>query len=143
MSPQGSASAHDLTRFVGLLRELDEAGIEYVVIGGCAVGAYARLGGEAVFSADLDLYLSEPGLDELLSWAREQAVTIEKLPQPRSVPVAVLRDVGPKVVPGLSRRLASCANAVVIPSARLFIRTTAVRTESNAAIRANGECVSE
>jgi hypothetical protein len=91
MSSQGSAPAHDLTHFVALLRELDEAAIEYVIIGGCAVGAYARLGGEAVVSADLDLYVSESGLDELLAWARAQAVTIEKLPQPRSVPVAVLR----------------------------------------------------
>jgi hypothetical protein len=91
MSAQGSAPAHDLTRFVALLQQLDEEGIEYVVIGGCAVGAYARLSGEAVFSADLDLYLSESSLEELLSWARDHAMTIEKLPQPRSVPVAVLR----------------------------------------------------
>lgn len=39
MSSPPSSSARDLTHFISLLEELDEEGIEYVVIGGCAVGA--------------------------------------------------------------------------------------------------------
>jgi hypothetical protein len=78
--------AHSLEDFVRFFRELEQAAIDFVVIGGCAVGAYARLAGLRVISSDLDLYVSEAALQELLSWARATRVTIEKLPSPRAVP---------------------------------------------------------
>ena len=49
------SSIDDYLDLFGLLAGL---GIEFVVIGGCAVGAYARLLGEQVLSADLDLLVT-------------------------------------------------------------------------------------
>jgi hypothetical protein len=51
-TPQAASSVED---YVELFQILAGLGTEFVVIGGCAVGAYARLVGERVFSADLDL----------------------------------------------------------------------------------------
>jgi hypothetical protein len=74
-----------------MLQLLYRRGTDYVVIGGCAVGAYAQLQGEAVFSADLDIMTTSKALHELLTWAPHQGVEVVKVPQPRSIPVAVLQ----------------------------------------------------
>ncbi|MFN3200272.1 MAG: hypothetical protein ACE366_17880 [Bradymonadia bacterium] len=80
----------DLTDFGEFLRHAEREGTEYTVIGGCAVGAYARIAGEAVFSAALDLYLSQDALNELLRWAERQGAHVLKRPKPRAVPVALI-----------------------------------------------------
>lgn len=82
--------SRSLTSFSEFLRNLGESGIPFTVIGGCAVGAYARMRGERVFSDDLDLYVTDSALEELLEWAREHGATITKRPRPRALPVAVL-----------------------------------------------------
>jgi catechol 2,3-dioxygenase-like lactoylglutathione lyase family enzyme len=84
------SSPHTIERFLDVLRAIDAGGFEFAVIGGCAVGAYARLAGEVVFSEDLDLYVSGETLDELLEYLEAAGATIIKRPQPRSTPVAVL-----------------------------------------------------
>jgi len=52
-------TASALEDYLELLEALARFGVELVVIGGCAVGAYARLIGEAVFSADLDVLVTD------------------------------------------------------------------------------------
>lgn len=81
---------HYLTDFAALLRALNDQGFPYVVIGGCAVGAYAELLGEKVPSVDLDLYTDPRTLETVLSWASQNGLKVLKRPQPRSPPVAVL-----------------------------------------------------
>jgi len=83
-------AAYTLKDFTSLLRLLAERGVDYVVIGGCAVGAYAQLQGEAVVSADLDIFTTSSALHELLAWAPLHGIVVVKQPQPRSIPVAVL-----------------------------------------------------
>jgi len=83
-------AAHTLSDFAGLLRLLAQGGLDFVVIGGCAVGAYAQLRGEGVVSADLDIITTSESLHELLAWAPRHGVAVLKRPQPRSLPVAVL-----------------------------------------------------
>jgi hypothetical protein len=89
--PQSSPA---LETYFGLLRRLAEAGFETVVIGGCAVGAYARLTGVTVVSRDLDLLATRATLEGILSDAATLGLSVEKWPQPRTVPVAVLRWAG-------------------------------------------------
>jgi len=84
-------SAHTLETYFGLLRRLDDAGFETVVIGGCAVGAYARSIGATIISQDLALLATQATLESILSDAAALNVSVEKWPQPRTVPVAVLR----------------------------------------------------
>lgn len=81
---------HDLKDFAGFLEQLDAAGIEFAVIGGCAVGAYAHLNDETVLSGDLDIFVTGHALGQLLQWAPRHGIEVHKRPQPRSVPVAVL-----------------------------------------------------
>src|SRR5688572_20869949 len=69
---------HDLKHFVPLLEQLGEAAIEYVVIGGCAVGLYAHLLGEAAPSTELELYVSNSALEELATWAEGAKLAVEK-----------------------------------------------------------------
>ncbi|MBN2194198.1 MAG: hypothetical protein JW751_15385 [Polyangiaceae bacterium] len=76
--------------FVEILRALDDAGFAYTVIGGCAVGAYARRCGLTVVSADLDLYVPAAALQELLAWLEASGAKVMERPQARSVPVAVV-----------------------------------------------------
>jgi hypothetical protein len=87
MAQEDQLSVEDFTAF---LRWLDDEGIPFVVIGGCAVGAYARLRGQTVFSADLDIYTTPRALDDIVAAAPAIGLTVRKLPQPRSVLVAVL-----------------------------------------------------
>lgn len=84
------STSRSLDDFVEFLRALQEAGFAYAVIGGCAVGAYARMCGLTVVSADLDIYVSATTLPELLAWAESVAIRVAKRPQTRTVPVAVL-----------------------------------------------------
>ena len=84
-------AAQDLRSYRQFLADLEDAGHDYVVIGGCAVAAYARQLDIELFSADLDLYASEKALREILDWARSRdGLRIAKRPKPRAVPVAVL-----------------------------------------------------
>jgi len=87
-------SAPTLESYFGFLRRLEEAGFEAVVIGGCAVGAYARSIGATVVSQDLDLLATQATLDGILADAAALDLSVEKWPQPRTVPVAVLRWAG-------------------------------------------------
>jgi hypothetical protein len=83
---QGSQTVEDYRE---LLAALAHAGFEVVVIGGCAVGAYARLVGETVVSGDLDVLVSQRTLEALVMEAKSLNLEIQKLPVPRSLPVAV------------------------------------------------------
>jgi hypothetical protein len=76
--------------YLDLFEVLARIGIEFVVIGGCAVGAYARLLGEQVVSGDLDLLVSWRSLEAVLADGGNFGVHVQKTPQPRSVPVALL-----------------------------------------------------
>jgi hypothetical protein len=90
MSTETTPPASPVEDYLDLLQALAEHGIDYVVIGGCAVAAYARHLGEAVFSNDLDLLVTRPALDRVIAEASSLGLTVEKLPAPRSVPVALL-----------------------------------------------------
>jgi hypothetical protein len=76
--------------FAELLAALEEEGFDYAVIGGCAVGAYGRLRGEEVLTMDLDLIASPTVVEEILDWAPKHGLTVNKRPQPRSIPTAFL-----------------------------------------------------
>ena len=90
MSPEAKETSLDLRAFVELLHRLGEQGIPFAVIGGMAVGAYARLRGETMFSADLDIVTTEATLQELIEAAPALSLEVLSRPQPRSVPVAVM-----------------------------------------------------
>lgn len=79
-----------LEDFADLLERLESEGFAFAVIGGCAVGAYARSIGATVISRDLDLYATQETLEDVLSLAPQWGATILKRPSPRAVPVAVL-----------------------------------------------------
>ncbi len=87
---QKSDSPRQLGDFAGFLRQLEEYGFEFAVIGGQAVAAYAQLLGEEVLSVDLDIYLTQKTLEELLAWAPRHGIRVIKRPQPRNIPVAFL-----------------------------------------------------
>jgi hypothetical protein len=76
--------------FAELLAALEKEGFDYAVIGGCAVGAYAHLRGEQVLTMDLDLIASPSVVDEIMNWAPKHGLTVNKRPQPRSIPTAFL-----------------------------------------------------
>ncbi len=86
--PAKAASA--LEDFLDLFEAVGAAGIDYVVIGGCAVAAYARLIGETVFSNDLDLLVTRRSLEGVIADGGIGGASLLKVPSPRSVPVAVL-----------------------------------------------------
>jgi len=86
-TPKTPSSVDD---YVDLFGELAGLGIEFVVIGGCAVGAYARLLGEQVLSGDLDLLVTSRSLEAVVAEASAIGAQVHKMPQPRSVPVALL-----------------------------------------------------
>lgn len=111
---------HDLGDYADFLRELEEHGILFAVIGGCAVGGYARLMGETVLSGDLDIYLPQESLNDLLAWLRRRGAEIRKRPRPRSVPVAVFFWDG-KEVNALSSSQALPAPQIVARTAREFV----------------------
>jgi hypothetical protein len=90
VSPQTPKTSPALEDYLELFEALAGAGIEFVVIGGCAVAAYARLLGETVFSNDLDLFVTQRALEAVVSDSGAIGLRVEKMPSPRSVPVAVL-----------------------------------------------------
>ena len=61
MSAPTKKTASALEDYLGLFRALEALGVEFVVIGGGAVGAYARLVGDTVFSDDLDIFVTQAG----------------------------------------------------------------------------------
>jgi len=74
---KGADSPSSLEDYLDLLEVLSGLGVESVVIGGCAVGAYARLIGETVFSGSI--------LQELVSRAPGDEVrgTIDRIARSR------------------------------------------------------------
>lgn len=58
-----------LSDFAEFLRKATDHGFDFVVIGGCAVGAYAQMQGETVLSADLDIYTTGRTLNDMIAWA--------------------------------------------------------------------------
>jgi hypothetical protein len=81
-----------LDDFVEFLARLTDAGIPFSIIGGCAVGVYARDLQQTVFSDDLDLCTTAEDLHRILALAgaTEPRLTIGKRPQARGLQVAVL-----------------------------------------------------
>lgn len=88
--PDPQTPAPSLELFRDLFASLDELGLGFVVIGGMAVGAYARQLGETVVSLDLDLFVTSQTLDEVQSLAATLDAQIVRRMQSRGLPVAVL-----------------------------------------------------
>lgn len=89
--PTTSAQATSpLVDYLELFEALASLGLEVVVIGGCAVGAYARLLGEAVHSNDLDLFVTRQCLDLILNESEALSLRLERMAAAREVPVTVL-----------------------------------------------------
>ncbi|MBI4602383.1 MAG: hypothetical protein HY721_10535, partial [Planctomycetes bacterium] len=96
--PEGpEKKALTIDDYAGFLRGLADAGFDFLVIGGIAVGGYLRLQGQELFSGDLDLYTTQETLDEILSWAPAHGARVLKRPQPRSIPTAFLEWDGKEV----------------------------------------------
>lgn len=91
MPPSPKEKTLTVEDFGAFLERLSQEGFECVVIGGCAVGAYAALRGDKVFTADLDVYADPETLDRILSWAARNGIPILKRPQPRTIPVAFIQ----------------------------------------------------
>jgi len=91
MPPESQKAPSSIDDYVDLFDVLAELGIEFVVIGGCAVGAYARLLGEQVFSEDLDLLVAWRSLETVLADGGASGLHVQKMPQPRTVPVALVQ----------------------------------------------------
>ncbi len=81
---------HSVEDYVDFLVGLVRLGVDFVVIGGCAVGVYARRAGVPCLSRDLDLYAGPQEIEEILAWAPSVGATVLKRPTPRSLGVAVL-----------------------------------------------------
>jgi hypothetical protein len=81
-----------LDDFVEFLALVSAAGIPFSIIGGCAVGVYARKLGQTIFSNDVDLCTTVDNLNQIIQLARANTplLTVAKLPQPRGIQVAVL-----------------------------------------------------
>jgi len=90
MSAETAKAAHTVEDFAGFLEDLATEGFVYSVIGGCAVAAYARMRGELVASVDLDIYVSQETLRDLLQWAPRRGARVVKRPRPRNIQVAFL-----------------------------------------------------
>ena len=97
MSAAEDQELHDLDDYSGFLHALEESSVEFAVIGGCAVGAYARLQGRSLVSADLDIIVSKEAMRDLLAWAPRQDIAVVKRPQPRSLQVAFLEWAGKEI----------------------------------------------
>ncbi len=97
MPASSAKSTHALTDFLDLLTLLSDEGLNAVVIGGCAVGAYAQLMGETILTSDLDLYAERATLEQIARSVKRRGATIRKVPKPRTVPVLVF-DYGDKEV---------------------------------------------
>jgi hypothetical protein len=89
MPASAKASSYSLEDFASFLSFLADSGVEFAVIGGCAVGAYAHLRGREVLSGDLDVYTRQEDLYLVVERVRRTGVPIRKTPRPRNVPVAM------------------------------------------------------
>lgn len=90
MPSDPAKKAHNLEDYGEFLSALTAEGFDFLVIGGCAVGAYAHLRGITLFSGDLDLYTDRDTLNRVLEWAPKHGIDVVKRPQPRAIPVAFL-----------------------------------------------------
>ncbi len=90
MPAEKKKSPYAVEDYSDFLSALSASGLEVLVIGGCAVGAYAALQGESVFSADLDIYTTLDTQIQILEWAPGNGVRVVQRPQPRSLSVAIL-----------------------------------------------------
>jgi hypothetical protein len=118
-SPRPQAS-YDLSRFGELLAAIEDAGFDVCVIGGIAVGAYGRLCGLPVVSADLDLFLAPRMMDDFLDWASGAGLTLVYRPQPRALQSAVL-DWGGITIDVLSESAGLPSPELVAARAREFV----------------------
>lgn len=113
-------AAHDLADFTSFLRQLDEEGFQFTVIGGCAVTAYAKMIDVELYSVDLDIYVTQETLRDLLDWAPRQGIRVVKRPRPRHLPVAFF-EVDGKEVNALTSTRGLPAPDVVARVARPFL----------------------
>jgi hypothetical protein len=90
MPAEEKKSSYSLEDYGDFLAALAEGGLEVLVIGGCAVGAYGRLRGESILSADLDLYTTIDTQIQIMAWAPAKGGRIVKRPQPRALSVVFL-----------------------------------------------------
>ncbi len=90
MSAEKKEDLHSLSDYADFLAALAESGLDVLVIGGCAVGAYAALRGERVLSHDLDVYATIDTQLQIMEWASAHGVPIVKRPQPRAISVVFL-----------------------------------------------------
>src|SRR5262245_26122177 len=91
MSTPSAQTTSALADYIELFEALGRLGVEVVVIGGCAVGAYARLLGETILSNDLDLLLTRRGLELIIDESEALGLRVESRATARQVPVTVLR----------------------------------------------------
>ncbi len=119
LQAETAQAAHRLADFTDFLRLLDKEGFQYTVIGGCAVTVYAKMIDIDLFSIDLDIYVTQETLHDLLNWAPRQGIPVVKRPQPRSIPVAFF-DVDGKEVNALTLSHGLPAPDVVARTARPF-----------------------
>lgn len=120
MPAREDQTPRDLNDFADFLRLLGEEGFQFTVIGGCAVTAYAKLIDVELYSFDLDLFVTQETLRDLLDWAPRQGFRVVKRPQPRHLPVAFL-DVDGMDVDALTSSFGLPAPDVVARAARAFI----------------------
>ena len=97
MPAAAAKSPHTLKDYAGLLAALTQDGLEVMVIGGCAVGAYAELRGETVYSGDLDVYTTTDTQIQVMDWAARHGIKLVKRPQPRALSVAFLEWQGKEI----------------------------------------------
>lgn len=100
--------------FVEILRVLVDAGVSFAVIGGCAVGCYARMLGSTVLSGDLDICVTEAALQDVLVLAEREGATLVSRPRPRGIPVAFVDWHG--------LELNALTGATGLPEARVVVR---------------------
>lgn len=120
MSTVPAKTAHHLAEFSDFLQRLGSEGFQFTVIGGLAVGVYADLLGEKLLSVDLDIYVTQETLHDLLDWAPRQGIRVVKRPQPRHIPVAFF-EVDGKEVNALTLTKGLPAPDVVARAARPFL----------------------
>jgi hypothetical protein len=97
VSAEEKESSHTVEDYAGFLADLERSGLEVLVIGGCAVGAYAALRGESVLSRDLDLYTTVDTQLQVMEWAAGRGIRIVQRPLPRALSVVFLEWNGKEV----------------------------------------------
>lgn len=90
MCAETSQNLYRVADYLELIQALHDAGFSFAVIGGCAVGSYARLIDQTVLSGDLDVLTHAQTLHEVLHWMPRVGAKVLKRPQPRTVPAALV-----------------------------------------------------